>query len=239
VRSRARRWAGRQAGRPGLVGPPRRGVAAAHGPKTGWRAWRGRRHPPHPSAQAPGQAFPSSIFRDKNRCDIGKSQPKWTAKDGKAWHTSPPPASAPAAAPEAAAAVASASVAATANLGCPDLPASASASEPAPAHLRGARSAPPPAAAAAACCCVLSHRAPPTKPALPSRDHRAPRAKQGRGGGRAARMYGRHTTGGRSTRGRLGGCSPVCARPVGRPRHWPPRPAARHRRPPCAGRPTT
>jgi hypothetical protein len=23
--------------------------------------------------------FPSSLFRDKNRCDIGKSQSKWTA----------------------------------------------------------------------------------------------------------------------------------------------------------------
>jgi hypothetical protein len=193
VRSRARRWAGRQAGRPGLVGPPRRGVAAAHGPKTGWRAWRGRRHPPRPSAQAPGQAFPSSIFRDKNRCDIGKSQPKWTAKDGKAWHTSPPPASAPAAAPEAAAAVASASVAATANLGCPDLPASASASEPAPAHLRGARSAPPPAAAAAACCCdacsaTALHR--PSRPCRRVTTERQEPSRAGGGGGQRVCMAG-------------------------------------------------
>jgi hypothetical protein len=29
----------------------------------------------------PVQAFPSSVFRDKNRCDIGKSQSKRTAKD--------------------------------------------------------------------------------------------------------------------------------------------------------------
>jgi hypothetical protein len=38
---------------------------------------------------SPAQAFPSSIFRDKNRCDIGKSQPNWTAKDGNAWRTPP------------------------------------------------------------------------------------------------------------------------------------------------------
>jgi hypothetical protein len=29
------------------------------------------------------EAFPPSIFRDKNRCDIGKSQPKWIPKVGK------------------------------------------------------------------------------------------------------------------------------------------------------------
>jgi hypothetical protein len=37
----------------------------------------------------PVRAFPSSIFRDKNRCDVGKSQPQWTAKDGNAWRTVP------------------------------------------------------------------------------------------------------------------------------------------------------
>jgi hypothetical protein len=37
--------------------------------------------------------FPSSIFQsDKNRCGMGKSQPKWTAKDGNAWR---PPARGP------------------------------------------------------------------------------------------------------------------------------------------------
>jgi hypothetical protein len=35
----------------------------------------------------PVQAFPFSMFRDKNRCDIGKSQSKWTAKGGNAWRT--------------------------------------------------------------------------------------------------------------------------------------------------------
>jgi hypothetical protein len=34
--------------------------------------------------------FPSSIFRDKNRCGIGKSQSKRTAKDGNACGTSAP-----------------------------------------------------------------------------------------------------------------------------------------------------
>jgi hypothetical protein len=41
----------------------------------------------------PVQAFPSSIFRDKNRCDIGKAQSTWTAKDGNAWRTGPHSAS--------------------------------------------------------------------------------------------------------------------------------------------------
>jgi hypothetical protein len=38
----------------------------------------------------PVQAFPSSIFHGKNRCDIGKSQSKWTAKDVDAWRTRSP-----------------------------------------------------------------------------------------------------------------------------------------------------
>jgi hypothetical protein len=37
-----------------------------------------------------GRFHPQYIFRDKNRCDIGKSQPKSTAKDGNAWRTPPP-----------------------------------------------------------------------------------------------------------------------------------------------------
>eukprot|EP01047_Picozoa_sp_COSAG01_P006221 COSAG01_NODE_225_length_21277_cov_71.340023_4_plen_98_part_00 len=35
----------------------------------------------------PAQASPPSIFRDKNRCDIGKSQSKWTAEVGNTWRT--------------------------------------------------------------------------------------------------------------------------------------------------------
>jgi hypothetical protein len=31
-----------------------------------------------PPARAPARAFPSSIFRDKNRRGIGESQSKWT-----------------------------------------------------------------------------------------------------------------------------------------------------------------
>jgi hypothetical protein len=38
------------------------------------------------------RAFPSSIFLDKNTCDIGKSQSTWAAKDGNAWHTCAPSA---------------------------------------------------------------------------------------------------------------------------------------------------
>jgi hypothetical protein len=40
-----------------------------------------------PLLGTPARAFPSSIFRDKNRCDVGKSQSKRIAKDGNAWHT--------------------------------------------------------------------------------------------------------------------------------------------------------
>jgi hypothetical protein len=35
--------------------------------------------PGPPAPTIPVQAFPSSIFRDKNRCGTGKSQSKWTA----------------------------------------------------------------------------------------------------------------------------------------------------------------
>jgi hypothetical protein len=51
-------------------------------------AWLWRRSPPVATPTSrPVQAFPSSIFRDKNRRDIGKSQSKWTANDGNAWRT--------------------------------------------------------------------------------------------------------------------------------------------------------
>jgi hypothetical protein len=51
--------------------------------------------PPSPSGSTsppgqpppPVQAFPSSIFSDKKRCDIGKSQSKDTAKVGHAWRS--------------------------------------------------------------------------------------------------------------------------------------------------------
>jgi hypothetical protein len=39
------------------------------------------------NASTPAQAFSILNFRDKNRCGMGKSQPKWTAKDGNAWRT--------------------------------------------------------------------------------------------------------------------------------------------------------
>jgi hypothetical protein len=35
----------------------------------------------------PGRFHPRYLFRDKNRCDTGKTQSKWTAKDGNAWRT--------------------------------------------------------------------------------------------------------------------------------------------------------
>jgi hypothetical protein len=66
----------------------RRGAAAVGCVLPFWRC--ARRHLRRPRRQ-PVQAFPSSVFRDKTRCDIGKSQPKWTAKDGNAaWHTAAP-----------------------------------------------------------------------------------------------------------------------------------------------------
>jgi hypothetical protein len=41
-----------------------------------------------PCVRFPVQAFPPSISRGKNRCDIGKSQSKWIAKVGNAaWRT--------------------------------------------------------------------------------------------------------------------------------------------------------
>jgi hypothetical protein len=67
-------WAGRQA-QFFLISP-----APASSRKNGSRP-----------AAAPVRAFPFSIFRDKNRCTIGISQPKWTAKNGNACSTLAPP----------------------------------------------------------------------------------------------------------------------------------------------------